>query len=1007
MLAQLPIRFDQPLWLLVLLLVIPVFFISRRSIGGLSRTKAYVTFAIRCLLIALLAIALAEPIWVKRGEGLTVIVLLDRSQSIPLPIKKGALDFLRQAAEQKDRAEDRLACITIAKDPSITALPDRMSAVTVGSDVADPTATNLASGVRLALAIKPNDTANRIVLASDGNETVDSVLAAAELARANNVPIDVLLLEYEYDNEVIFDQIVAPPRARQGQTADIKLVLHSQKPATGTIRLKLNDGYLDLNGPEAGDGLHIELNRGLTALPLTISLDESGPHQFEGVFIPDDPAADATERNNTAVAVTFVSGQGRVLVIDDGVAQSQYLLQALREAGITAELTSSGQVPEQLVFFTGYDAVILVNMPTYAFTREQDRMLHAYVHDLGGGLVMIGGDKSFGAGGWIDTEVAKALPVELNPPQTRQMPAGALALIMHSCEMAQGNFWGQKVAESAIKALSRLDYVGIVEFNWGGAAGGIQGCAWAFPMQRLGDKTAALNATKTMTVGDMPAFGPSMQLALNGLMSVPAAQRHAIIISDGDPQPPPMSLLQKYIDNRVTITTVMVGGHGTLVDKNRMQAVAGKTGGKFYDVKNPKQLPQIFIKEAQFVSRSLIQDGEVYHPAVASRLPGPAQGFVDLPAIDGYVLTAPREGLAQTPLVIPTTEGNDPLFAHWNYGLGRSIAYTSDVSSLWGSRWAGWARFRAFWEQAIRWAMRPSSPTNMSVSTQVDGDTAIVEIEALEADASFLNFLRTSAIVVSPSAESRPLPLQQTGPGRYRGQFRTDEAGAYLVNIAFAGGSVDAPEQGSLQAAVTVPYAREFRAVKHNAALLRQLAENTGGRMLDAGDPETVDLYYREGLDVARTPKPVWDFLAILATVLLLLDVAGRRIAISAQQVAAVAGRAVGRRGDVTTDALAAWKRTRAQVAHRREERKEKAGMTGRLKAARFEADEADAKLAIDVGEEVPADTRVKPARGDRARPEAPPETEEAEGDYTSRLLRAKRRARGQGESEGEDDADA
>ncbi|MDY7108228.1 MAG: VWA domain-containing protein [Planctomycetota bacterium] len=1007
MLAALPIRFEQPLWLLVLLLIVPVFLISRRSIGGLSPTKAYVTFVIRSLLLALLAIALAEPIWVKRGEGLTAIVLLDRSQSIPLPIKREALSFLKQAAENKDRPEDRLACLTVARDASITALPNALSAVTVGSDVQDPTATNLAAGLRLALAIKPDDTANRIVLASDGNETVDSALAAAELAKANDVPVDVLLLEYEYDNEVIFDQIVAPPRARQGQTADIKLVLHSQKPATGTIRLKLNEEYLDLNGAEAGDGLRVELNRGLTALPLTISLDESGPHQFEGVFIPDDPAADAAERNNTAVAVTFVSGKGRVLVVDDGVAQSQYLLRALREAGITAERYSSDEVPEQLVFFSGYDAVVLVNMPTYAFTREQDRMLRAYVHDLGGGLVMIGGDKSFGAGGWIDTELAKALPVELNPPQTRQMPAGALALIMHSCEMPQGNFWGQKVAESAIKALSRLDYVGIVEYNWRGGGGGIQGCNWAYPMQKLGDKSGALNATKTMTVGDMPAFGPSMQLALQGLMSVPAAQRHAIIISDGDPSPPSGALLQKYIDNQVTITTVMVGGHGTLVDKNRMKAVAGKTGGQFYDVKNPKQLPQIFIKEAQFVSRSLIQDGQVYQPAFTSRLPGPTQGFAAVPALDGYVLTAPREGLAQTPIVIPTSEGNDPLFAHWNYGLGRSIAYTSDVSNLWGSRWAGWARFRAFWEQAIRWVMRPSSPTNMSVSTQVDGETAIVEIEALEADASFLNFLRTNAVVLTPGAESRPLPLQQTGPGRYRGQFRTDEAGAYLVNIAFAGGSGDAVEQGNLQAAVTVPYAREFRAVKHNAALLRQLAELTGGRVLDASDPGTVDLFYRGELEVARTPKPVWDFLAILAASLLLLDVAARRIALDARRVAGMAGRAVGRRGEVSTDALAAWKRTRAQVSGQRGRRKEKTETTARLRAARYEADEADAKLAIDVGADAPADRRDRPLKPRRARPEAADEGDEAEGDYTSRLLRAKRRARGEDDSDAKGDADA
>jgi hypothetical protein len=162
-----------------------------------------------------------------------------------------------------------------------------------------------------------------------------------------------------------------------------------------------------------------------------------------------------------------------------------------------------------------------------------------------------------------------------------------------------------------------------------------------------------------------------------------------------------------------------------------------KTGGEFYDVKNPKHLPQIFIKEAQFVSRSLIQEGDIFQPQVPnSVIPGPAQGFPSVPSIRGYVLTAVREGLAQTPILIPTEDGNDPLYAHWNYGLGKSIAFTSDVSTLWGGQWAGWARFRSFWEQSIRWAMRSASPTNMLVNTRVDGDRAIIEVEALDADAA-------------------------------------------------------------------------------------------------------------------------------------------------------------------------------------------------------------------------------------------------------------------------------
>jgi uncharacterized membrane protein len=993
----LPIRFDEPFWLVLLLLILPALVLSRRSIGGLSARKAWVTFSIRAVVIFLLSIALAHPVWEKRGEGLTVSVLIDQSQSIPLPMKSYAVAFLEQAAEAKERDEDRVAVISIAKDANITAMPDRYSRVSAEGDPGDLSATNLAAGVRLALAIMPDDTANRIILASDGNETVDSVLEAAEIARANNIPIDVLPLEFEHTDEVIFERIITRARARRGQTVDVKLVLRSTAEVSGTIRLSMNGEPLDLSGPdEPGRGLRVTLPPGPTVLSNTISLDEPGPQLFEASFDPDDPQADAIERNNSAVAVTFVGGAGKVLVIDDGVTESAYLVQALKESDIAVEVRPPDALLGGLVFLSGYDAVVLANVPRYAFDDTQDRMLRAYVHDLGGGLIMLGGAQSFGAGGWIDSEVAKALPVKLNPPQTRQMPAGALALIMHSCEMAQGNFWGQKVAQSAIEALSRLDYAGIVEYNWGGGAGGIQGCSWAFPMQRLGDKKAALDATKTMVVGDMPSFAPSMQLALQGLTGVSAAQRHAIIISDGDPSPPSAKLLQDYVDNSVTVTTVMVGGHGTPMDKARMKAVATKTGGEFYDVKNPKQLPQIFIKEAQFVSRSLIQEGDVFQPQVPnSMLPGPAQGFPRVPSITGYVLTAVRDGLAQTPILIPTEDGNDPLYAHWNYGLGKSIAYTSDLSTLWGGQWAGWARFRSFWEQSIRWAMRSASPTNMLVNTRVEGDRAIIDVEALDADAATLNFLRTSAVVLGPDASADPLTLQQVGPGRYRGEFPVDEAGAYLTNIAFETGAGDNVQRGNLQAAVTVPYPREFRAVKHNAALLEDLAARTGGRVLAADDPMLLDLFHREGLEVPLSPKPTWDLLAIIAASLLLLDVAARRLAIDPARVAALAGRAVGRRHEVSSGTVAAWKRTKAQVQAQRTP-----GAAAEARArrgVRFEADEQTQQQAIDVGGETDDAGADRPAPVRRKQAEAPPPDAE-EGDYTSRLLAAKRRARGEGD---------
>ena len=281
--------------------------------------------------------------------------------------------------------------------------------------------------------------------------------------------------------------------------------------------------------------------------------------------------------------------------------------------------------------------------------------------------------------------------------------------------------------------------------------------------------------------------------------------------------------------------------------------------------------------------------------------------------------------------------------------------------------------------------MRPSAPANLMVNTQLEGERAVVDIEALDADASFLNFLRTSAVVLRPDGEAEPLVLQQTGPGRYRGEFKTDTDGAYLININFVGGSRENRMEGNIQAAVSVPYPAEYRAVKHNAALLREVAERTGGRVLGA-DPMLAALYDRATLDVPRSPRSVWDLLAILAAALFVLDVATRRISLDRRAVAEAARRAVGKRAQVGDATVAAWKR----VASRRQA--PPAGETLQAQA-RYEAGEDDRDLAIDVGAEAQPDARARPA----PRPAAAQEPAEDEGDYTSRLLEAKRRARREG----------
>jgi len=462
--------------------------------------------------------------------------------------------------------------------------------------------------------------------------------------------------------------------------------------------------------------------------------------------------------------------------------------------------------------------------------------------------------------------VAEILPVDLDPPQKKQLPKGALVLIMHACEMPQGNYWGKKVAIAAVNTLSRLDLLGILSYNWEGASD------WVYALAPVGEKKKVIAAVEQMQMGDMPSLHDHLQQAYNALVKCDAGQKHVIVITDGDPREPTPQLLKQLADAKITCSGVCIYPHSP-ADKLSLRRMAMATSGRYYDVSDPTALPQIFIKEAQVVRRALIIE-ETFTPQIAFGLSEILKGVSPpLPALDGYVVTGPKGGLSQ---LVLTTQQADPLLATCQSGLGRCVAFTSSADSRWAGPWLQWSDFARFWEQVVRWAGRPAQSADCEIFTDVEGQQATVNVEAFDAEGKFLQFAAIDGQILTPQMESEPFQLTQTGPGQYAGRFQVPASGSYIVNLQYR---KTGPEEGTrlANAIVTVPFAPEFRDLSDNAPLLEEVSRMTGGRVLPP-DPNAANLYDYAGLSFPQTHLPLLRPLMLIWIGIFLLDVATRRV---------------------------------------------------------------------------------------------------------------------------------
>lgn len=838
--------------------------LARRRLRAMPAGQRAPALALRVLIVTLLILALAEPSIGLLRPLRNVVFAIDVSDSLSPEQRAWAQAWIHQAIQELG-PNSRTAVIEFGQWAQLA-----------GAGASSPPGgeTNLEQAITLAGSVLSSreSSAGEIVLLTDGWETAGDAAravrqAAADGAAVSYVPIS---LAGQQPPEVTVASLEAPPFARAGDLVDLPVVLHSSGQITATLRVSLDGQVVSEQ--------QLALQPGINRVPVTLRLPSTGFHDIQAdVASAQDTRAD----NNSLVASMVAKEPGRVLVLEHEPGQAGRLVEILRADGLDVQVQPSSEIPPTTEPLAGYDAAVLVDTPATSLTLDQQKTLQLFVRELGRGLVVIGGQRSFGPGGYEGSTLDEMLPVSSRPPERPERSSVALFLVLDkSGSMASA--WSNEASklamarEAAIQAVGLLqpgDVIGIIAFD--------SEYQWIVPttrIERADDIKAIQDRISGIESGGGTSILPPLQAAYEAASRVDARLKHIVLLTDGQSSDRGYeALLRRMEPYHITLSTVAIGSDA---DTELLARLAELGGGRYHFTERSSQVPKIATQETSILIRSAVVESEVTAQPVAPSpllrsLPG------ELPTLNGYIATTPRQ---RAVTALETAQG-DPLLAHWQYGLGRVVAWTSDVSPTgWSSRWldSAWPDAALFWPQLVRWSMPAPVRPDFLVTAQPDpgGHRVLLRVESLREDGTFANGLDTRATVVLPDGSAREVALPQRAPGVYEQTLAIEHPGSYRVLFSQRAGDQVIKEE--LAAFTVAAPGLENRTAGVNTALLRQLAEGTSGRELRL----PADLMASPVVPRAEERLALWPWLVGAAALLFPLDVAARRLSWPARRAA-------------------------------------------------------------------------------------------------------------------------
>ncbi len=738
-----------------------------------------------------------------------------------------------KAEEALSHAEDgrRMGVIAYGRQAQVIKSPDTDTETLSLPGNLDGSGSDVGAAVRLAQSLTGDAESGGIAVISDGFvENVD----AGDLP-----PVNALYLSPSEGRDAQVSRVSAPAHVYDGSVYRVEVVVDANASMDGTLVLTLSGQSVAVRDVS----LHAGANRYVMEVPAS----GSGIKTLEARVMA---AGDTESRNDTAGAVVHVSGAPSVLLAEGRLEEGREMEALLSSAGFQVTCVAPPQLPDAVAGYQPYQAVVLCNVDRDTMEDPQETALETAVRELGRGLCVIGGDQSLALGGYEGTLLEKMLPVTCRIRNRMDIPNCALVLVIDKSGSMTDGMYGftrmqmaREAACAALDVLTEQDYAGVIAFDEAGK--------WVVPLSSVTDRESMKNTIATIRAGGGTAFYTPLAMAYAALDAVEAKQKHVIFLTDGEAGDSGYeSIVAQMHEKGITLTSVAIGDG---VNTYLLSQLAKLGGGRFYAAGPFDNLPRIFVKETMRLSENYIQN-RTFTPVVVDASLTDYPGF---PPLHGYL------GTTEKPLatVSLASDREDPILAHWQYGSGKVLCWTSDVGGSWSRDWIGWDEAETFFPSLVSFVL--ASGENKGQLTMEGKTMTLLTEEPLDVD-------QLTAEVYLPSGDVQTVNFRQQASQHYEAADIPDMAGSYVLRFT---GQKDGEETFSYETGISRGWAQEYDVRRERSNALDVLAEKSGGHVTASAE-ELLHFPVREKQRYTDMRIPLLWMLMVL----LLLEVAQKRL---------------------------------------------------------------------------------------------------------------------------------